>query len=169
VISGRRHSLRMEGWFGPNWLASLCSELARRGISIEHATARRGPDATWIAKLELVALPRAQNPLEVPYVELTDSAPDQTLRPLHLLRFSLHESKHAAGALVVDIEAVDAVGLLGTLLGQLAMLLLFPLEMHVETRGELAFDSFVLGALGHGASPRTRDSLERLLRRACEP
>lgn len=159
----------MEGWFGPNWLASLCAELGQRGISVDRAAARRGDDATWVAELELVALPRAEDPLEVPYVDLTESSAHQTLHPLHLLRFSLDESRDLSGALVVNIEALDAVGLLGTFLGQLAMLLLFPLELHVETRGDRAHDSFVLGALGEATSRRTRDSLERMLKRACEP
>jgi UTP:GlnB (protein PII) uridylyltransferase len=158
----------MEGWFGPNWLASLCGELARRGISIERAGASRGADGTWTAELELVALPRSEDPLELSYVELTDSDTQQSVHPLQVLRYSLAESGDPSGTLVVSIEATDAVGLVGNFLGQLAMLLLFPVELHVETRGDLAFDSFVVGAMGERTSARARESLERMLRRACE-
>lgn len=159
----------MEGWFGPNWLASLGMELAQRGISIERATARRSSDATWSAELDLLALPRADDPLELAYVELIESDVMQSVHPLQLVRYSLEEARDVSGALVVSIEADDAVGLVGNFLGQLAMLLLFPLELHVETRGERAFDSFVVGAMGEATSTRTRESLERLLKRACEP
>jgi hypothetical protein len=167
-VAGRRHRLRMEGWFGPNWLASLCGELAQRGISIERATARRGRDATWTAELDLVALPRSEDPLTLSYVELTESDALLSVHPLQLLRYSLADTDDPSGSLVVTIEALDAVGLVSNFLGQLAMLLLFPVELHVETRGELAFDSFVVGAMGEQTSLRTRESLERLLRRACE-
>ncbi len=158
----------MEGWFGPTWLASMCAELGQRGISIERAAARRSRDGTWTAELDLLALTRSEDPLAVPYVELTESSALQSMHPLQLLRYTIAEAGQRGGPLLVTIEALDRVGLLGNFLGQLAMLLLFPVELRVETRGDRAYDSFVVGALGAGTSLRVRDSLEKLLKRACE-
>ena len=50
---------------------------------------------------------------------------------------------------MLTLEAADSLGLLGALLGGLAELELFPLELHIETRAGRAYDSLWLaGAAG---------------------
>jgi len=161
------YRIRLEGSFGPSWIASLCAELADRQISIDRAHAMRTINQTWIAELNVVALSGADDPLEVPYVELAEAGAPDASDPLKLTSYRIEETTAHGGALNLTVEADDSLGLLGSLLSQLAMLFLFPVEMHIETRGGRAYDTFWLGTVG-ATSPgaRIRDSLDRVLARA---
>ena len=167
ATGGNCFRIRLEGAFGPAWIASLCAELADRKLSIQRAHAMRTPNQTWVAELTVEALAGADDPLRVPYVELAEAGAPDASDPLLLEHFSVEETEAHGGALKLTIEAADSLGLLGSLLSQLAMLFLFPLEMHIETRGGRAYDSFWLGTVG-ATSPgrRVRDSLQRVLARA---
>jgi len=161
------YRIRLEGSFGPAWIASLCAELADRQISIDRAHAMRTVSQTWIAELNVVALPGAADPLEVPYVELAEAGAPDASDPLRLTSYRIEETTAHGGALNLTVEADDSLGLLGSLLSQLAMLFLFPVEMHIETRNGRAYDSFWLGTVGATTpGPRVRDSLDRVLARA---
>lgn len=161
------YRIRLEGSFGPSWIASLCAELARRRISIDRAHALRTVNQTWIAELNVLALPGAEDPLAIRYVELAEADAPDARGPLTLSRYDIEVAPAHGGSLKLTIEADDGLGLLGSLLSQLAMLFLFPLEMHIETRDGRAYDSFWLGTVG-ATSPdaRLRDSLDRVLARA---
>ena len=161
------YRIRLEGSFGPAWIASLCAELADRQLSIDRAHAMRTPNQTWVAELNVVALAGAENPLAIAYVELAEAGAPNASDPLRLVRYTIEETPAHGGALRLEIEAEDSLGLLGSLLSQLAMLFLFPIEMHIETRGGYAYDSFWLGTVGATSpGPRIRDSLHRVLARA---
>ncbi len=161
------YRIRLEGAFGPAWIASLCAELADRQISIDRAHAMRTLNQTWVAELSVIALPGAEDPLDVPYVELAEAGAPDASDPLRLDRYTIEETPAHGGALRLEIEAQDSLGLLGSLLSQLAMLFLFPIEMHIETRDGRAYDSFWLGTVGATSpGPRIRDSLDRVLARA---
>ena len=176
--------IRLEGAFGPSWIASLCAELADRNLSIDRAHAMRTPNQTWVAELnvEVVvgiealaavadqAATETPDPLSIPYVELAEAGAPDASDPLALAHFEIEETSAHGGTLKLTIEAEDGLGLLGSLLSQLAMLFLFPIEMHIETREGRAYDSFWLGTVG-ATSPgsRMRDSLDRVLRRAIKP
>lgn len=163
----RTYRIRLEGAFGPSWIASLCAELADRQLSIDRAHAMRSQNQTWVAELNVVALPGADDPLEIPYVELAEAGAPDASDPLQLARYTIEETPAHGGTLHLTIEAKDSLGLLGSLLSQLAMLFLFPIEMHIETREGRAQDSFWLGAVGAvSPGPRIRDSLDRVLSRA---
>ena len=159
--------IRLEGAFGPSWIASLCAELAGRRISIERAHALRTVNQTWIAELNVVTLQGAEDPLTIPYVELAEAGAPDARGPLTLRAYRIEETEAHGGTLQLTIEAEDRLGLLGSLLSQMAMLFLFPVEMHIETRGGRAHDEFWLASVG-AASPssRVRDSLDRLLTRS---
>ena len=85
---------------------------------------------------------------------------------LHLISLSL---AHAPDLLSLDYIAFaeQALGLLGSLLGSLAELDLFPLELHIETRASRAYDSLWLAGPG-GAPPSAGAALaaEQLLARS---
>jgi UTP:GlnB (protein PII) uridylyltransferase len=161
------YRIRLEGAFGPSWIASLCAELADRQISIDRAHAMRTINQTWVAELNVLTLPGAEDPLTIGYVELAESGAPDASDPLKLHDFSVEETSAHGGTLKLTLEAQDSLGLLGTLLSQLAMLFLFPIEMHIETRDGRAHDSFWLGTVGASSpGPRVRQSLQRVLARA---
>lgn len=160
------YRIRLEGPFGPSWIAGLCAELADRQISIDRAHAMRTLNQTWVAELNVIALPGAEDPLKIGYVELAEAGAPDASDPLRLDSYSVEETGAHGGALKLTIEAADSLGLLGSLLSQLAMLFLFPIEMHIETRNGRAYDSFWLGTVGATSpGPRIRDALERVLAR----
>ncbi|MET0286258.1 MAG: hypothetical protein ABW352_17395 [Polyangiales bacterium] len=161
-----RYRIRLEGPFGPAWIASLCAELADRQISIDRAHALRTSNQTWIAELNVDALPGAEDPLDIPYVELAEAGAPDASDPLKLLSFQIEETSAHGGSLQLTVEANDSLGLLGSLLSQLAMLFLFPVEMHIETSEGRAHDVFWLCTVGSPVGPRLRDSLARVLSRA---
>jgi len=100
----------------------------------------------------------------VPYVTLADADVVHEPSPLQLDRYELIESGDHGGALRLTLETDDSLGLLGSLLSSLATLLLFPLEVHIETRDGLAHDWLWLGGVG-GSSPsgKAEEALRRLL------
>jgi len=166
-VGDASYRIRLEGSFGPSWIASLCAELAGRRISIDRAHALRTTNQTWIAELNVNALPGAVNPLELAYVELAEAGAPDPRGPLALVSYDIEETSAHGGTLKLTIEAEDGLGLLGSLLSQLAMLFLFPIEMHIETRHGRAYDSFWLATVGASSpGPRLRDSLDRVLARA---
>lgn len=161
------YRIRLEGAFGPSWIASLCAELADRRISIDRAHAMRTLNQTWVAELNVIALDGADDPLGIPYVELAEAGAPDASDPLALASYAIEETSAHGGTLKLTVEGPDSLGLLGSLLSQLAMLFLFPIEMHIETRDGRAEDSFWLSAVGAASpGPRIRDSLDRVLRRA---
>jgi hypothetical protein len=160
------YRIRLEGPFGPAWIASLCAELADRQLSIDRAHALRTSNQTWVAELNVEALHGAADPLEIPYVELAEAGAPDASDPLMLLKFEIEETPAHGGSLQLTVEAVDSLGLLGSLLSQLAMLFLFPVEMHIETSNGRAHDVFWLCTVGASPGPRLRDSLSRVLSRA---
>lgn len=165
--SERGYRIRLEGAFGPAWIASLCAELADRSISIDRAHAMRTLNQTWVAELNVVALADAEDPLAIPYVDLAEAGAPDASDPLALEAYEIEETAAHGGTLKLTVEGPDSLGLLGSLLSQLAMLFLFPIEMHIETRDGRVFDSFWLGTVGATSpGPRIRDSLDRVLRRA---
>ena len=161
------YRIRLEGAFGPSWMASLCAELADRQISIDRAHAMRTVNQTWVAELNVVALPGAEDPLAIPYVELAEAGAPDASDPLGLDSYTIEETPAHGGTLKLTIEGKDGLGLLGSLLSQCAMLFLFPIEMHIETRDGRVHDSFWLATVGASSpGPRIRDSLHRVLGRA---
>jgi UTP:GlnB (protein PII) uridylyltransferase len=161
------YRIRLEGPFGPSWIANLCAELADRQLSIDRAHAMRTSNQTWVAELNVVALEGAADPLSIAYVELAEAGAPDASDPLQLVSFDIEETTAHGGSLQLTVEAVDGLGLLGSLLSQLAMLFLFPVEMHIETRDGRAHDIFWLGTVGAtNPGPRVRDSLIRVLSRA---
>lgn len=162
--------IRLEGAFGPSWIAGLCAELADRQISIDRAHAARTYNQTWVAELNVVTLPGAVDPLTIPYVELAEAGAPDASDLLKLYGYTVEATTAHGGTLKLMLEAEDSLGLLGSLLSQLAMLFLFPIEMHIETRHGRAYDSFWLGTVGESSpGPRVKQALERVLARALVP
>ena len=145
-------------------MATLCVSLSERRISIERVHATRARDWSWLAELHVTALAGAHDPMTLPLVALADADVTHAPSPLQLDRYELLESGDHGGTLRLTLEAADSLGLLGSLLTSLATLLLFPVEMHIETRAGRAHDCMWLGGVGASApSGRAEDALRRLL------
>jgi hypothetical protein len=148
-------------------MASLSRRLAERHISIDHAHARRQGDELWIAELHLIALAGAPDPKTLDYIAMAEEAEPPRSAGFTLDSYRLLESRDYGGSLMLTLEAFDSLGLLGSLLGSLAELGLFPLELHIETRGGRAYDSLWLAGPG-AARPTASAALaaEQLLARS---
>src|SRR5690606_22858518 len=83
------YRIRLEGAFGPSWIASLCAELAERCLSIDRAHALRTATQTWIAELNVIALAGADDPLSLAYVELAEAGAPDARGPLRLLDYRI--------------------------------------------------------------------------------
>jgi hypothetical protein len=142
----------------------LCNRLAGSRISIDHTHARLAHDQSWIAELHVLLLAGAPDPMTLPILELIEAEDAPSASGLRLDSYRLLESRDYGGTLMLTLEASDSLGLLGWLLASLAALSLFPVEMHIETRGGRAYDSlWVGGAAGNTPSAQARDALDRLL------
>jgi hypothetical protein len=158
--------IRLGGQFGAAWLARFCRGLASQRISIQRAHAMRAPNRSWNAELHVLCLPGAPALSSVPLLQLTAAElPEPT--PLELTRYALTASTAHGGTLHLKVEAADTLGLLGSLLAQLATLQLHPIEMHIETRDGRAEDSLWLYT-DHATRPtfEFQEALERTLEAA---
>jgi hypothetical protein len=144
-------------------MAALCNQLAHHRLSIDRAHARLTQNA-WIAELRLVSLPGAADPSGLPYDELIESDDAAPTATLSLDRYEVVETEDHGGTLRLTLEAEDALGLLGSLLDELAQLSLFPIEVHIETRSSRAHDCLWLAAAGRTPpSAEAKDALQRVL------
>jgi hypothetical protein len=161
--------VRLEGFFRPAWMAGLCGGLAERRVSIDRAHATRAGDGSWLAELD-ISPPYGIDAARIPYVELADSERTDDSGELRLKSFQLDESPDHGGTLKLAFAAKDSLGLLGRMLGLLAMLGLFPVAMRIETHQGHARDVLWLSGLGRSLpSAQARQSLERVLSSGLHP
>ena len=155
--------IRLGGTFSSAWLARLCRGLAGERISIERAHAMRAPNRAWSAELHVRCLPGAPAVASLPLLQLVAAEVPEP-GPLELESFDLTASTAHGGTLHLVIAALDSLGLLGSLLAQLAKLTLYPIEMHIETKDGRAQDSLWLYT---DQAPRPtldlQEALERVL------
>ena len=153
--------IRLGGTFSSAWLARLCRGLAGHRISIERAHAMRAPNRAWSAELHVNCLPGAPVVASLPLLQLLAAeVPDPG--PLELDSYELTASTAHGGTLHLTIGAPDGLGLLGSLLAQLAKLTLYPIEMHIETKDGRAEDSLWLYT---DQAPRPSGELQEALER----
>jgi len=150
-------------------MATLGSGLAERRISIDHVHAKRAHNGSWVAELALIALEGASDPRGISYIGLAGERAQIYTGgyTLELDRYTLLDTSDYGGTLVLDFEAQDSLGLLGSMLSSLSTLGLFPIEMHIETHLGRARDSLWL--CGTGAtrpSLEARRALDRMLRQS---
>lgn len=161
------YQVRLEGAFRPGWAGNVCAGLSSAGISVDRAYAVRGPDARWRAEFDVRQLHGGPSPKDVPYALLTEKEPNlDAADALAIESFSITPSAAHGGSLELALEARDALGFLGTLLGKLAFVSLFPVELRVETHGDHVLDRLWLTGVGGGApSVEARVMLLRELQR----
>lgn len=163
-LEGARHRVRLGGLFHTAWMATLCNALAERRVSIDHMHARLGHDLSWIAELHVLPLPGAADPRGIGFIELAEGEEAAPSAALRIDSYRVLESRSFGGTLALSIEAHDSLGLLGSLLAQLAALGLYPVEMHIETHADRVYDSLWLRtADGQVPPPTSRSALVGLL------
>lgn len=163
-VDDQYYRLRLGGPLRPFWMAALGRALSEHSISVVRAHAKRGHDAQWVTELLIEPLAAMKDPLSLSYIRLvTDApAPAKAQETLVVSRYTLESTHDHGGTLLLTFEAEDRLGLLGELLSSLATLMLFPLEMHIETHDGQVRDSLWL--CGKGETP-PEPFCERWLRR----
>jgi hypothetical protein len=143
------HLLRIWGRFPPGWAGLLSLGLSHAQLAIVRGYARKVPQGHWLAEFQIRPLPGAPDPKQVDYVELALTGPTHAERePIVLESYFVDRAPDHGGALFLEVRGEDRMGFLGSLLDGLAGASLFPEEMRIETRGNVAFDRFQLRGLG---------------------
>lgn len=165
------HKIRLAGEFRTGFLVSLCAGLAERRISIEQAHARREHDGAWIAELKVKPLPGAVDPKLVPCLEIAQNAsPALCPMPKVLTDYRVADTFAHGGTLRLELEAPDALGLLGGLLSALAQLRLHPIELNIATRAGRAYDTlWLVTDTGHPPTAMQRAAVLSMLDRSKLP
>jgi hypothetical protein len=149
---GGRLQVRMSGLLYAGWSSRLAGALAKRRISVVSGRGARRAGNVWDVELLLEPLDRSVDAWALDYLRLAREGqpPDEAeAANLVLDGFTLTRT---ADELVVDVEAVDRLGFLDTILRVFAFYSLFPRELRIETRGQKVRDQFRLQSLG-GTAP----------------
>ena len=142
-----RTFVRLAGNFPIGWMGTLSLGIAEAGLSIERGEARRIDRRRWEIELELnTSLPDGK-PAALDYLLLATRRRRQAPHAIVIEAYTIDRYPER-GTLVLDLKGVDCVGFLGSLLDRLAGLLLFPVEMEIETVGSHAVDRLCLQGLG---------------------
>ncbi len=166
ALGQQLYRVELSGTLRQGWLASLGLELASRNLSIDRGTARRGDKGVWNAEIDLVRLTDDVDPLGLSYVQLAESGRtvDAAL-PIRIDRYTLVDSPLHGGCLELSFDAADSLGLLGRVLADLAMLVLFPVELRVETNAGRVRDRLWLSGIHSAPSLEARALLMQRLER----
>jgi hypothetical protein len=144
--------VRLWGGFPTGWAGSLCLGLSEAGIAVIRGSARRTALRRWEAEFQILASERRLRLDEIDYLALAAGL-EKSKRPAPVALLNFHvERDPGTGSLLLDLEGRDRLGFLGSLLDLFAALSLFPDEMAIETRRDVAVDRFSLRALG-GRAP----------------
>jgi len=147
--TGGIFTVRLWGRFAPGWCGGFSLGLSRSGINIVRAFARKVGQGRWVAEFQLQPMRADVDLRAVDFSALAlEAAEAAEPIPVVLDSCYLDGSSDSGGALFLEVRGPDRVGFLGSLLGHLAALSLFPEEMAIETRGRVAFDCFHLKAAG---------------------
>lgn len=166
MLGPQLYRVELSGPLRPGWMASLGVELASRHLSIDRANGRRLDRGIWNAEIDIVRLADSADPLTLSFVALADSGrtPDMSI-PIQLDRYALHMSALHGGSLELSFEAPDSLGLLGRLLADLALLVLFPTELRIETHGARVRDRLWLAGIHSAPTAEALGHLQQRLAR----
>lgn len=142
-----RTFVRLAGDLPIGWMGTLSLGIAEAGLSIERGTARRIDRRRWETELELNSSLPGRKLAAPDYLLLASRRLHHVPRAIVIEAYTIDRHPER-GTLVLDLKGVDCVGFLGSLLDRLAGLLLFPVEMEIETVGSHAVDRLCLQALG---------------------
>ena len=159
-------AVHLEGRLPVDCVGALARGLADTGIDIVRGCARRVDRRRWEIDLEVAPRRPGLDPAAVDYVAL--AARRSNPHAATPIVVDVHEIVRDASqrGLVVSVRGMDRVGFLASLLERFAGILLFPVEMFIETiqpEGDgviqlgsgaaIAVDTFVLRSLGDRTPP----------------
>ena len=145
---GGRYQVRVQGALTVGWAGRLAASLAARRLNVVRGSGARRGGHLWEVEMLVEPLDRSVDPRALDFLALAQEgqAPD------HLDEASVvidtFVLTRTATELLVDVEAVDALGFLDRLLRVFALYGLFPRELRLETRGRRVRDQFRLQGLG---------------------
>ncbi len=143
-----RYQVRVQGALTVGWAGRLAASLAARRLNVVRGSGARRGGHVWEVEMLVEPLDRSVDPRALDFLALAQEgqAPD------HLDEASVvidtFVLTRTATELLVDVEAVDALGFLDRLLRVFALYGLFPRELRLETRGQRVRDQFRLQGLG---------------------
>lgn len=150
LISGSRYGLELRGYLKPGWSGRLAGRLADEKISVLRGTGRKISAINWEARLELEMPPLLKMPEQLDYLAMVcdplSARPE--LPGIVLDKVSVKPDERHAGSLLVDLSGPDRLGFLASLLRVFSFYALFPVEMEIETLGDVASNRFWLKGIG---------------------
>jgi len=149
-ISGSRYGLELRGYLKPGWPGCLAGRLADQKISVLRGAGRKISAINWEARLELEMPPLLKMPEQLDYLAMIcDPLPTAPLLPgIVLYKARVTPDERNAGSLLVELSGPDRLGFLASLLRVFSFYSLFPVEMEIETAGNLASNRFWLKRIG---------------------
>lgn len=143
-LGGGGADVQLWGPLRTAWSLHLSRALAQRRASLKRGYARRLEGSVWIARLE-VALGPGGEPEATDFRALASKPVDGAGLPEPpVLHAELEPSDALGGALVAEVHAWEALGLLAAVLGRAAGCGLVAEEIELETEGECAFHRLLL-------------------------
>ncbi|MFN2537716.1 MAG: hypothetical protein ABR549_06135 [Mycobacteriales bacterium] len=137
------HRVELLGSFPhPHWLAFLCGGLSAAGVSVVSGRAVRSAPLLWEGHLVVAGMVA-----DLDIVALASRRPPTRDAAAPALSWATVERRYD-GRLELRLEAADALGFLGRLLGRISLLTLLPSEVEIATEDGRICDRFVLSGIG---------------------
>ena len=163
AASGSLHELQLSGRIShPHWMVCLLSGLSQSGVSVVSGRAQQTA-LEWDARLLLDFRTAKVQPHDLEYSALAERRPaTPDMASPKLSRFEL--TRRVDGGLEVQVHGPDQIGFLGRFLGRLSLVMLFPVEIEINTVLGQIRDRVVLRGIGGNApDEHARASLNTLL------
>ncbi|HEX8552903.1 MAG TPA: hypothetical protein VF681_15270 [Abditibacteriaceae bacterium] len=162
--TGNLYELQLNGRIShPHWLVFLLAGLAQSQVSVVSGRAQQtGLD--WTARLMVDFRGASARPDSLDYAVMAERKPASPVMTAPKLT-SYNLARRADGSLQLHVQGPDQLGFLGRFLGRLALVMLFPVEIEINTVMGQIHDRVVLRGIG-GTAPdeSARAALETLLR-----
>jgi len=145
---GGRYLVAVQGALTTGWAGRLAAALAARRVNVVRGSGARRGGHVWDVELLVEPLDRAVDPRALDYLALSQEGQAPEHADDASVVIDTFVLTRTATELVVEVEAVDALGFLDRLLRVFALYGLFPRELKVETRGQRVRDQFRLQGIG---------------------
>ena len=165
----RVQQLRICGEFQhPHWIPYLFSGLSNLKVSVMRGTATRAATRDWDATFDLDFTECSRTPDKIDYLTLSQQQTALAFAPPTLSQFQI--TRRTDQSLEVLLHGPDQIGFLGRILSKLALFMLFPTELEIDTVAGRIQDRIVFRSLG-GMPPSelAEKSLETMLREFVAP
>jgi len=143
-LTAGRLQVRLRGALAADWAGRLAAALFAHRISVVRLDGQREGERTWEVELVVEPLGGAPDAHALDYLALARTGVGPAGPAVESLPLDLVTLTRTGEALVVDVEAADALGFLDRILRVFGQFDLYPNSLHVETRGKKVRDVFSL-------------------------